>query len=74
MKDKQKKTLVKFEISMAIRKALQLRAVCEDVDMRDVVNAALKAYLAPEIKEVAERGLVKNHADVPSQSERASRK
>lgn len=74
MKDKQKRILIKFEISPAVKKALQFRAIFEDIDMQDVVNAALEIYLAPEIKEVTERGLVRAHVDGTRSSGSVQRK
>jgi len=52
------KERVKFDTDPVTRRALRLRAVIDDVEIQEVVNAALKKYLAKEIDEVLQRGLV----------------
>jgi hypothetical protein len=49
---------VKFDTSPIIKRALRLRAALDDVDLQDVINAALTSYLADQIQEVMSRGLV----------------
>ena len=57
MADKSKKELVKFLTEPVVKRALQLRAVIDGVDLQDVLNAALRVYLADQIREVIEARL-----------------
>ena len=50
---------VKIETTPVIKRALQLRAVIDDIDLQDVVNDALRVYLAEQIAEVISRGMVR---------------
>jgi hypothetical protein len=55
---KEQKQRIKFDTDAVTRRALRLRAVLDDVDLQDVINAALRLYLAEQIAEVVRRGLV----------------
>jgi hypothetical protein len=56
--ERAKRERIKFDTDPVTRRALRLRAVLDDVDLQDVVNAALRLYLAEQIDEVVRRGLV----------------
>ena len=49
----------KFDTTPVIKRALQLRAFLDDIDLQDVVNASLSDYLAEQINEVVSRGMVR---------------
>jgi hypothetical protein len=45
-----------FDTEEVIRKAVGLRALKDDADLQDIINAALRAYLGDEIEEVKRFG------------------
>jgi len=53
------KVRTKFDTSPLLRRALELRALLDDCDLQDVVNAALQVYLVEQIDEVVRRGMVR---------------
>jgi hypothetical protein len=52
------KDLLKFRADPLLRRAIRLRAALDDIDLQDVVVAALQKYLVEEIAEVQRRGLL----------------
>ena len=71
MAEKEKKIRLKCDTEPLVRRALLLRAVLEDIDLQDVINAALRSYLAEEIKEVQRRGLVSDPKEPEDKGRRA---
>lgn len=53
----EKTELVKFKCTLALRRALKLRAALEDNDMTDVIIAALEVHLEEELAAVKSRGM-----------------
>jgi hypothetical protein len=72
--ERKSKERVKFDTDPTVRKAIQLRALLDDCDLQDVINAALRAYLAEQIKEVLDRGLVKDQSSAGTEPKSSKKK
>ena len=73
MKSTNPKELLKFRADPVLRRAIKLRAALDDVDLQDVIVAALRKVLAEEIAEVQRRGLVSD-AILAGEPKKRSRK
>ena len=65
----------KFDTTPVLKRALQLRAFLDDVDLQNVVNASLSKYLAEQIDEVVSRGMVREpeiNEEMPNITQRSN--
>lgn len=64
---------LKFGTNNIIKRAIELRAVLDDVHNEDVINAALQVYVSEQIDEVVKRGLVSGPVTAVTPAENTGR-